>query len=88
MRAVRIFKMIARCSKCDFWNLWKIWDRNMYSEKCWSKKKFVEKNRKLLVEKTFGTKKNRFFRETFFVEKINENSKFQNFENFPEILKF
>ena len=28
VRAVRIFKMIARCSKCDFWNLGEIWDRN------------------------------------------------------------
>ena len=35
--------MVARCSKCDFWNLWKFWDRNRYSKKNWSKKILVEK---------------------------------------------
>ena len=33
VRAVRIFIMLARCSKCDFRNLGIIWDRNMWSEK-------------------------------------------------------
>ena len=31
--AVRIFGMVARCSKYDFWNLWEIWDRDRYSKK-------------------------------------------------------
>ena len=51
MRAVRIFKMIARCSKCDFWNLRQIWDRNRYSKNFWSNKISSKKNRKRLVEK-------------------------------------
>ena len=77
VRAVRIFKTIARCSKCDFWNLWKIWDRNRYSKKklvekffvekksenFWSKKISSKKIRKLLVEKKKGPKKFDFCRK-------------------------
>ena len=29
--------MVARCSKCDFWNLGIIWHRNMWTKKNWSK---------------------------------------------------
>ena len=69
--------MIARFSKCDFWNLWKIWDRNRYSKKNWSKTFSSKKIRKLLVEKIFGTT---IFR--FFVEKksLKKSMKIQNFE--------
>ena len=86
-----MFKIIARCSKCDFWNLWKIWDRNRYSKKIWSKNCSSKKNRKRLVEKNFGTKKFRFLVERLFVEKVNDNSKFWDFEKISkkiEISKF
>ena len=44
--------MIARCSKCDFWNLWKIWDRNRYSKKI-GRQNFRRKK----IRKNFGRKK-------------------------------
>ena len=61
VRAVRIFRTIARCSKYDFWNLWEIWDRNRYTENFWSKIFWSKKIRTLLVEKYFWTKIFRFF---------------------------
>ena len=50
--------LIKTFSKYDFWNLWKIWDRNRYSKKM-LEKKIVEKNPKTFCQK-IGTK-NRFF---------------------------
>ena len=47
-----------------------------------------KKIRKLLVEKKIGTKNFRFLPGIFFDEKVNENSKFQNFENFSKFENF
>ena len=58
VRAVRIFKMIARCSKCDFWNLWKIWDR--YS------KKYVSRNIFSMSKKKSRENKKYFVLNIFF----------------------
>ena len=91
MRVVRIFIMVARCSKCDFWNLWKIWDRNRYSEIFWSKHFSSKKIRKLLVEFFLGPTKFDFWSKFFSLKK---SMKIQNFEiskknrTFFEISKF
>ena len=52
MGVVRIFIMVARCSKCDFWNLGIIWHRNMWTKKI-GRKFFVEKK-----SEHFWSKKN------------------------------
>ena len=51
-------------------------------KKKWSKKFSSKKIRKLFRRTFFGTKKIRFLVEKFFVEKINENLNFSNFEFF------
>ena len=76
VRAVRIFIMVARCSKCDFRNLGIIWDRNRWPENVlsekFSSKKIVGnfeilKNFRICFRKcfessmTFSTKKHRQF---------------------------
>ena len=85
--AVRNFTMVARCSKYDFWNLWEIWDRNRWSKKFWAKKKSSKKIRKLFGRKNFGTKKFRFFYRKKIVVKIDENSKFWNFDFFSKFFR-
>ena len=85
MRVVRIFIMVARCSKYDFRNLGIIWDRNRWSENFvgnFSSKKI----RKLLVGKFLGPTFFRFLSD-FFVEKINEKSG-KIFEIFEKIFDF
>ena len=84
---VRIFIMVARCSKCDFRNLGIIWDRNRWSEKKLSENFSSKKIRKLLVENFLGPKIFDFCRKKKIVEKINENSKFWNFENFRKFFE-
>ena len=72
VRVVRIFIMVARCSKCDFWNLGIIWHRNMWVEKIlsdfFSSKKSEHFWSKIFWDQKFSRKK--------IVEKVNENSKF------------
>ena len=54
--------MVARCSKCDFWNLWEIWDRNRWSvfvcRKIFRRKKFEN----FLPKSIFGIKTSIFCR--------------------------
>ena len=55
-----VLKLIARFSKCDFWNLWKIWDRNRCSKKL-VENCFVEKKSKKFSGKKSRWKKSRTF---------------------------
>ena len=76
-----IFELITRFSKCDFWNLGEIWDRNRWPIFFLDEKIFVEKNPKTFGRKTFWDQNFSIVCRFFFVEKVNENSKFRNFEN-------
>ena len=101
MRVVRIFIMVARCSKCDFQNLGIIWDRNRWSEIFVSENVSSEKSECFFLSENFSSKKKseNFWSNFFwdqkisifvrkkFVEKVNENSKFWNFDFFRKIFK-
>ena len=85
-----IFRVLSRCSKYDFWNLWKFSD--------WHEKKVFEKNIFWNEKKKLERKKYLFFSGKFrtfsknveiFNMKINlaywkKSNIFGNFQNFPE----
>ena len=84
MRVVRGFKMLARCSKCDFWILGEISDRYMWSKNFRRNifgRKFLAKK-----SKTYFSRSKHF--RKMFDEKVNENRKFQNFMFSPKKSKF
>ena len=50
------FSFLLQFSKCDFWNLEEIWDRNRWPNFWGVKKKIVEKNPNTYAQKFFSNK--------------------------------
>ena len=73
----RLFRIIARCSKYDFWNLGKFWDRNRWPKKIWAKKNRRKKSENFLVENFLGPKNFDFWSKKCSLKK---SMKIQNFE--------
>ena len=89
MRVVRIFIMVARCSKCDFRNLGIIWDRNRWSE-IFCRTIFRRKKSENFWSKFFWDQKISIFSRNFFRWKIFRPNFFWvpiPIPNFPKIPK-
>ena len=80
--------LIAQFSKCDFWNLGEIWDRNRYSKKLWSKQFSSKKIRNCWSKFCLDQKLPFLFLKKCSLKKLMKIQNFEISKMFRKCLKF